>query len=77
MLSLYYQELIAKIEEHEGKHYLMVNDNILDKVFDKIKRIVGIGKFDDTKILINTDDKLPNNITLNNVVVLITCVISL
>ena len=77
MLSLYYQELIGKIEEHKGKHYLMVNVNILDKVLDKIKRIVGIEKFDDTKILINTDDKLPNNITLNNVVVLITCVISL
>ena len=26
--------------------------------------IVGIEKFDDTKILIETDDKLPDNITL-------------
>ena len=42
----------------------MVYNHILDKVFNKIKMIVGIEKFDDTKILIETDDKLPDNITL-------------
>ena len=36
----------------------MINYNILDKVLDKIKEITGIEKFDDTKILIDTDDKL-------------------
>ena len=36
----------------------MINYNILDKVLDKIKEIKGIEKFDDTKILIDTDDKL-------------------
>ena len=45
---------------------------MLDKVLDKIKEIIGIEKFDDTKILI---DKLPNKITLKNVVILIACVI--
>ena len=40
------------------KKYLMINYNILDKVLDKIKEITGIEKFDDTKILIDTDDKL-------------------
>ena len=45
---------------------------MLDKVLDKIKEIIGIEKFDDTKILI---DKLPNEITLKNVVILIACVI--
>ena len=29
----------------------MVDDYILDKVFDKIKEIIGIKKFDDTKII--------------------------
>ena len=42
----------------------MVYNHIVDKVFNKIKMIVGIEKFDDTKILIETDDKLPDNVTL-------------
>ena len=53
----------------------MVDNHILDKVSGKIKMIVGIEKFDDTKIFIETDDKLPDNVTLKNVVKLITCVI--
>ena len=51
------------------KNYLIVDDYILDKV------LVNIEKFDDTKIFIDTDDKLPYNITLENVVILITSVI--
>ena len=47
---------------------------MLDKVLDKIKETIGIVKFDDTKLLIHTDDKLPDYITLKNVVILITCV---
>ena len=53
----------------------MVNDYITDIILDRIKKIIGIGKFDNTKILIDTDDKLPNDITLKNVAILITCVI--
>ena len=34
MLNLYYDELIGKIEEYEGKKYLVVDDNTLDKVLD-------------------------------------------
>ena len=64
MSSLNYHEM-EKIEEHEGKKYLMVDDYIIDKVLDKIKEIIRIEKFDDTKILIDTDDKLPDDITLN------------
>ena len=41
----------------KGKKYFMVDDYTLDKVLDKIKRI-DIEKLDDTKILIETDDKL-------------------
>ena len=58
ILNLYYHKLVEKIEENEKKKYLMINYNILDKVLDKIKEITGIEKFDDTKILIDTDDKL-------------------
>ena len=72
---MYYDELIGKIEEHEGKKFLVVDDYMLGKVLDKIKKTIDIEKFDDTKILIDMDDKLPNNITLKNVVILTTCVI--
>ena len=48
---------------------------MLYKVLDKIKETIGIVTFDDTKNFIDTDDKLPDNITLKNVVILITCVI--
>ena len=47
----------------------MVDDYMLDKV------IIDIEKFDDTMILIHTDDKMPDDTTLKNVVILITCVI--
>ena len=59
----------------EGKKYLIVDDNILDKLLDIIKKIIGIEKFDDTKTLIETNDILPDVITLNNIVILITCII--
>ena len=53
----------------------MVKDYMLDKVLDKTKETIGIVKFDDTKVLIDTDDKLPDYVTLKNVAMLITCVI--
>ena len=36
---------------------------------------IGIEKFDDTKISNETDDKLPDDVTLKNVAILIACVI--
>ena len=36
---------------------------MLNKVLDKIKEIIGIEKFGDTKVLIETDDKLLDDIT--------------
>ena len=51
----------------------MVDDYMLDKVLDKIKMILGIEKFDNTKILIKTDDKLLDYLV--DVVILITWVI--
>ena len=43
---------MEKIEEHKGKNiwWLMIICNF-------IMEIIGIEKFDDTKILISTDDK--------------------
>ena len=55
--------------------YLTIDDYVLDKVLDKTEEIIDIEKFDDTKILIDTDDKLPDNITLQNAVILMTYVI--
>ena len=48
---------------------------MLDKVLHNIKEIVGTEKFRDTIILIDTDDKPPHDITLKNVVILMTYVI--
>ena len=48
----------------------MVDDYMLDKVLVKIKEIMGIEKIDDTEILIDTDDKLPDYVTLKCVVIL-------
>ena len=76
-LSLHYHELMGKIEEHERKKYLMVNDYMLDKVFDKIKETIGIVKFDDTKIFIDIDNTLLDYITLKNVAILIICIINI
>ena len=44
------------------KKYLIVDYYTPDKVLDKAKRI-AIKKLDDTKILIDADDKLPDDIT--------------
>ena len=67
MLSLYYHELMGKDKEHEGKKWLMIDDHVLDKVLSKIKQRIDIGNFDDYKILIETDDKLLDDITSNKI----------
>ena len=48
----------------------MIDEYVLDKVLDKIKEIIAIEKIGDTKMLIGTDDKLPDDITLKNVLIL-------
>ena len=53
----------------------MGHDYMLDNALDKNKEILGIEKFDNSKILNDTDDKLPDDITLKNVVILMICVI--
>ena len=75
LLSLYSHELLEKIEEHEEKSFLIVDNYMLEKLLEKIKEIIGIDQFDDTKVLIKTDVKLPDGITFKNVVILMKCVI--
>ena len=42
----------------------MINDYVLEKELDKTKETIVILKFDDAKIVIDTDDKLPDYINL-------------
>ena len=56
------------------KKYVMVDDYTLEKVLEKIKRRIGIEKPENTNILIGTDDKLADDITLKNAVVLMMCI---
>ena len=56
MLRLNYGKLTEKIGEYDKEKKLMVDDYMLDKVLDKIKRIKAM------KFLIDTDNKLPNNV---------------
>ena len=65
---------MEKVEKHEGKNCFMVDEYMLDKVLNKIKEIIGTEKFDDTKIQVETDGKLPDNITVKDEVILVMCV---
>ena len=47
---------------------------MLNKVLEKINMRIRI-TIDDIKILIETNDKISDDVTLNNVVILITCVL--
>ena len=53
----------------------MTDDYMIHNALDKIKEIGDIGKSDDTKILIDADNKLPDDITLKNVLIIIICAI--
>ena len=41
----------------------MVDDYMLERVLDKITEIIGIENFDNTKILIDTNGQLPQDVT--------------
>ena len=53
----------------------MVINYMLRKVFEKKEETIYIVKLDDTKNLTDTDDKLPDCVFLEIVVILITCMI--
>ena len=44
------------------KKYLMVGDYMIDKILEKIKEIIGVEKFNNTKILIDRDDRLTDDL---------------
>ena len=48
---------------------------IVNKVLGNIEEILRFEKFDETKILIDMDDKLPDYVTLKNAVIITTSVI--
>ena len=64
ILSLHYNKLKGKIEKKKGERHFIACHFILNKVLDKIKEMIGIKKYADTKILVDTDDELPIYITL-------------
>ena len=55
---------MAKIDEHQGKRCLMIYYYMVEKALQKIKKKTLIETFDDTKILIDTDNKLSDGIKL-------------
>ena len=69
LASLYYDELIGKLKEYREIKYLMVDYYMLDKVSDKIKEVIATGKFEDTKMLVVTADKLPDDINFEKYVI--------
>ena len=54
------------------KEYLMIDNYLLELSLVNIEDVIDIEKFDDTKIFIETDDKLKDDVALKNVVILIT-----
>ena len=66
LLRLHYHEIMERNGEWEK--YMMLNDFMLDEVLEKIRMIISTEKFDETKILIGADNKLPDDVTLKNVV---------
>ena len=60
MSSLYFHKLTRKIKENERQKNLMVDGYVLNKVLEKIEEVIRT----DTKILIDTNNKLPDDITL-------------
>ena len=65
-MSMYYCELVEKIEEYNRKKYLGVI---------KTKKIIGIEEVNNTKTLPDVDDQLTNNIGLKEVVMFLTWII--
>ena len=72
MLTQHYHELMRKIKGHEEKKisWLMIICQI--NYQSKLEKTMGIEKFDNTKILIHTNGKLPDYITLKSFVILLT-----
>ena len=64
-----------QIFKNMKEKYLNLDGYMLEKVLEKIKEIIRTENLDDAKTLIYTDDKLLDDTTLKNVVILMICVI--
>ena len=73
MSSLHYRELTREIKYHERDKYLMVDDYMVDKILERIKEITNIEEFDKTKILIDTNNKFPDDMLWYYCIVVICC----
>ena len=64
---------MGKVKEHvEKKKCFVINDCGKDKVLGRIEEIK---KLDNSKMWIDTNDKLPDQISLKYFVILVTCAI--
>ena len=70
ILSLRYNEFMGKIEAHERNKNLMFDDHMVTEILNKIKNIRGIEKSNNTKILIDADDRLRDDIPFKKFVML-------
>lgn len=61
MTSLFYWQFSGKTDEYNGKKYLIINDAVSNEVLDKFRKIIGIEKFDNFKIVV---DKMINHLMI-------------
>ena len=61
---------MGKIEAHERNKNLMFDDHMVTEILNKIKNIRGIEKSNNTKILIDADDRLRGDIPFKKFVML-------
>ena len=76
MLSLYFIDWLERLEYMKIKifgSWWLYAKKVLKKLLDKIKEIIGIEKFEDSKIWINTDNKLSDEVILKSVAILMNC----
>ena len=76
MLSLYFIDWLERLENMKIKifgSWWLYAKKVLKKLLGKIKEIIGIEKFEDSKIWINTDNKLSDEVILKSVAILMNC----
>ena len=67
--------MLANLKLLFVKNLIKVEDIKTNEVSDGIKKVAGIKKFDNTKPLIDASDKLPADIIVKDILIVITCAI--
>ena len=70
-LKLLFVKNLIKVEDIKTKNIAIM----LNEVSDGIKKVAGIKEFDNTKPLIDASDKLPADIIVKDILIVITCAI--